>query len=457
MEERQPHTTALIKDTLSTLRSRRMVETKLIRITELARTNPEIRFTSLFHYMDKELLLECHKELDGNKAIGIDEVTKAEYGENLSQNIDNLVERLKKMSYRPLPVKRVYIPKGDGKEKRPLGIACYEDKIVQQGLNKILQAIFEPIFLDCSFGFRPKLGCHDALKKLNNLIEKSKISYVVDADIKGFFNNVSHEWLMKFVEHKIADTNIIRLIKRFLKAGIMENGTWEASESGTPQGSIISPVLGNLYLHYVLDLWFDKVVKKNSRGQASIVRYADDTVFCFQYKDDAEKFYASFKERLAKFGLEVAENKTKIIEFGRFAEENRDRKGLGKPETFDFLGFTHYCGKSRQGKFRVKRKTCKKKFKAKVKEFTHWMKANRHNSMNEIFKQVKLKLTGHYRYYGVTDNSRMITKYLFEVTRIIFKWMNRRSQKRSFDYERFNKYLKVNPLPKPKIYVNIYG
>lgn len=429
----------------------------MMRITELSRTNPEIRFTSLYHYMGKELLLECHKELDGNKAIGIDKVTKAEYGENLTQNIENLVERLKRMGYRPMPVKRVYIPKGDGKEKRPLGIACYEDKIVQQGLNKILQAIFEPIFLECSFGFRPKLGCHDALRKLNNVIVKDKINYVVDADIKGFFNNVSHDWLMKFVEHKVADTNIIRLIKRFLEAGIMEGSTWEASESGTPQGSIISPVLGNLYLHYVIDLWFEKVVKKCSKGQAAMVRYADDAVFCFQYKDEAEKFYKSLKERLAKFGLEIAENKTKIIEFGRFAEGNREKKGLGKPETFDFLGFTHYCGKSKQGMFRVKRKTCKKKFKAKIKEFTQWMKANRHERMRETFKKVKVKLVGHYRYYGVTDNYRMLAKYLAEVKKIIYKWLNRRSQKRSFDYEKFNKYLKVNPLPAPKIYVKLYG
>jgi group II intron reverse transcriptase/maturase len=434
-----------------------MVETKLVRIAEMARTMPKIRFTSLYHYLNEELLLECHREMDGKKAKGVDGVTKDDYEENITRNIEGLVERLKTMSYRPSPVKRVYIPKGDGKDKRPLGIVCYEDKIVEQGLNKILQAVFEPIFLDCSYGFRPNRGCHDAIKKLNSLIEKGKISYIVDADIKGFFNNVSHEWLIKFVEHKIADANVVRLIKRFLKAGIVEGGSWEASETGTPQGSIISPTLGNLYLHYTLDLWFNKMVVPTSRGQASMVRYADDAVFCFQYKDDAERFYAALKERLAKFGLEVAENKTKIIEFGRFAEENRKRRGLGKPETFDFLGFTHYCSKSRQGKFRVKRKTSRKKYKAKVKEFAQWMKANRHEKIHEIFKQVRLKLIGHYRYYGITDNSRMLSKYLYEVTKIIFKWMNRRSQKRSLDYERFNKYLRVNPLSAPKIYVNIYG
>jgi len=433
------------------------VETKLVRIAEMARTNPGIRFTSLYHYLNEELLLECHSEMDGNKAIGIDGVTKGKYEENLKQNIEDLVKKLKTMSYRPLPVKRVYIPKGNGREKRPLGIVCYEDKIVEQGLNKILQAVFEPIFLDCSFGFRPKRGCHDALKKLNSLIEKNKVSYIVDADIKGFFNNVSHEWLIKFVEHKIADTNVIRLIKRLLKAGIIEEGSWKASEAGTPQGSIISPVLGNLYLHYTLDLWFDKVVTHTSRGQASMVRYADDAIFCFQYKDDAERFYTALKVRIAKFELEIAENKTKIIEFGRFAEENRARRGLGKPETFDFLGFTHYCDKSRQGKFRVKHKTSRKKFKTKVKEFTQWMKDNRHGNIHEIFNQVKVKLIGHYKYYGITDNSRMLSKYLFEVTKIIFKWLNRRSQKRSFDYGKFNKYLRVNPLPAPKIYVNIYG
>ena len=281
---------------------------------------------------------------------------------------------------------------------------------------------------------------------------------MVDADIKGFFNNVDHRWLIKFIGHRIADPNIKRLIVKYLKAGTMENEEWEPTELGTPQGSIISPVLANIYLHYALDLWFERIVKKSCKGQAELVRYADDFVCCFQYKEDAHKFYNSLIKRLAKFNLEVDEDKTKIIMFGRFAEENCRKMGLGKPETFDFLGFTHYCSKSKQGKFRVKRKTSMKKFKAKIKEFKQWIKAVRNlHDTKDIFDKVRAKLLGHYRYYGVTDNSKMVSSFRHNVLRILFKWLNRRSQRKSFEYNKFNLYLKVNPLPNPKIYVNIYG
>lgn len=238
------------------------METKLVRIAEIARKNPKERFTSLYHHLNNEMLIKCHKELSGNKATGIDEVTKAEYAENLEENINNLVERLKRHSYKPQAVKRVYIPKGDGKSKRPLGIPSYEDKIVQMALNKILQAIYEADFMEFSYGFRPDKSCHTAIKRLNNIIETGKISYVVDADIKGFFNNVNHEWMIKFLELRIGDPNIIKLINKFLKTGMIEKGVMEATELGTPQGSIISPTLANIYLHYVLDLWFERIIKK---------------------------------------------------------------------------------------------------------------------------------------------------------------------------------------------------
>jgi group II intron reverse transcriptase/maturase len=451
------HVIDLVKETFATLRGRIMMETELIRIAEIARTNPSLRFTSLYHYLNREMLLQCHNELDGKKAKGIDGISKSEYEQNLLGNIDNLVERLKTHSYKPKPVKRVYIPKGTGNEKRPLGIGCYEDKIVELALSKILQAVFEPNFLEFSYGFRFKTGCHDAIRGLNNIIGREKCSYVVDADIKGFFCNADHEWITKFLEHRIVDPNIIRLVVRFLKAGIMEDCIIKVEEFGMPQGSGISPILSNIYLHYVLDLWFEKIVMKQSRGQASIVRFVDDFVCCFQYKDDAEKFYTSLKLRLQKFKLEIAENKTKIIEFGRFAESNRKRRKMGKPETFDFLGFTHYCSKSKSGKFRVKRKTSNKKFKAKIKDFSMWIKRNRHKSISEIFNIVAAKLRGHYRYYGITDNSTMIEKYRVEVIKLIFKWLNRRSQRRSFTSDKFNNYLKHNILPRPKIYVNIYS
>lgn len=451
------HVIDLIKETFSTPRGRIMMETELVRIAEIARTNPSLRFTSLYHYLNREMLLQCHNELDGKKAKGIDGISKSEYEQNLLENIDNLVERLKMHSYKPKPVKRVYIPKGTGEEMRPLGIGCYEDKIVERALSKILQAVFEPNFLEFSYGFRFKTGCHDAIRGLNNIIEREKCNYIVDADIKGFFSNADHKWITKFLEHRMADPNIIRLVVRFLKAGVMEDCTIEVEEFGMPQGSGISPILSNIYLHYVLDLWFEKSIKRQTSGQARILRYVDDFVCCFQYKEDAEKFYTSLKLRLQKFKLEIAENKTKIIEFGRFAENNRKRRKQGKPETFDFLGFTHYCSRSKSGKFRVKRKTSNKKFKAKVKDFSMWIKRNRHKPISEIFNIVAAKLRGHYRYYGITDNSTMIEKFRVEIIKLIFKWLNRRSQRRSFTFEKFNNCLKYNFLPRPKIYVSIYS
>lgn len=432
------------------------METKLARIAEIASTEPVERFTSLYHHINEEMLKECHYEMAGNKAPGIDEITKAEYEANITQNLHDLVEKLKQKSYRPQAVRRTYIPKGDGKTKRPLGIPAYEDKLVQLALTKILEAIYEQDFLEFSYGFRPNKSCHDALKELNHIIEKDKISYVVDADIRGFFEHVNHKWLTKFLEHRIADPNIKRLVVRFLKAGIIEKGYWEPSMEGTPQGGNVSPLLANIYLHYVLDLWFEKVVKKNCRGEAKIIRYCDDFVCCFQYKDEAEKFYRALVKRLSKFGLEIAEEKSKIIQFGRFAQNNCSKRGKGKPETFDFLGFTHYCSQSRRGRFRVKRKTSKKKLKAKIQAFKEWIKASRHFDKEYIWQIVKLKLIGHYRYYGITDNTRMLEKFKYEITKLLYKWLNRRSQKQSFNYDKFNRYLYYHPLPDPKIYVSIY-
>lgn len=427
--------------------------TKLERIAHVAVEKPKERFTSLYHLLNNEMFNLCHKEMDGKKTAGIDSVSKKDYEENKTENIANLVERLRRHGYIPQPARRVYIPKGDG-QVRPLGIAAYEDKLVQAGLSKILNAIYEQDFMDFSYGFRPRRNCHDALRKIHRVIQKGSINYVVDADIKGFFDNVDHELLIKFLEHRIADPNIIRLIKRLLKAGIMDGGLFVETNKGTPQ---VSPILANIYLHYVLDLWFEKVVKKYSKGQAEVIRYADDFVGCFQYREDAEKFYKALQERLRKFGLEVAVDKTKIIEFGRYAEEQSKRKGT-KPETFDFLGFTHYCSKDRIGKrFRVKRKTSRKKFRKKVKDFKVWLRAAKDKmNIHEIFDKVKRKLIGHYQYYGITDNSREIWRYRSAVIKLLFKWLNRRSQRRSFCWEKFDKYLDLNPLPTPKIYASIF-
>lgn len=451
------HVTALVKETLTTHRGREQMETKLARIREISKQKPDEVFTSLFHLLNEEMLLKCHSELDRNKAAGIDRTTKEEYAENLEGNITELVERLKEKSYRPQPVRRVYIPKGNGK-MRPLGIPAYEDKITQKGLSKVLEAIYEPIFLDLTYGYRPGRNCHDALKELNRIIEKGKTNYVVEADIRGFFDHVDHDWLMKFIELKIKDPNIKRYIVRFLKAGIMEEGKFLESDEGTPQGGIISPILANIYLHYVLDLWFSKAVKKQCKGQAEMVRFADDFVCCFQYKEEAERFHKSLKMRLAKFNLEVAEEKTRVLLFGRYAKDMCRKMGIDSTPTFDFLGFTHYCGKSRHGKFRVKRKTAAKKFREKTKAFRDWIKKVRHNKVDNIMKKINAKLIGHYRYYGITDNREMLRKFRQQVVMNLFKWLNRRSQRLSFNFERFQEWiLKRYKLPYPRIYVNIYG
>lgn len=433
------------------------METKLAKISEIAKDKPKERFTSLYHLLNREMLFQCHYELEADKASGVDEVTKEEYERNIVENIINLVERLKNHSYKPQPVKRIYIAKENGKQ-RPLGIPAYEDKIVQLGLKKILEAIYEPYFMDFSYGFRPKRKCHDALRELNRIIVKEKVNYIVDADIRSFFDKVDHGWLMEFVNHRIADPNIKGLLVKFLKAGIMEEGNLIESEQGTPQGAVISPVLANIYLHYVLDLWFEKIVKKELRGCTDMVRFADDFVCCFQYEHEAERFYKGLKQRLDKFRLEMAEEKSKIIMFGRFAERDRRLAGSGKPETFDFLGFTHYCGKSQNGKFRVKRKTSKKKLRQKIGAFKEWIKSVRNKcTIHEIFKIVRSKLIGHYRYYGITDNSPMINVFRRRVVALLFKWLNRRSQRRSFNFDQFEKFLKKNPLPTPRIYVSIFG
>jgi group II intron reverse transcriptase/maturase len=432
------------------------VETKLLRIAEVAKKDPEMKFTSLVHLLNEETLKQCHFELPNNKATGVNQTTKEEYGENLEENISNLVLRMKKNGYKPAPVRRTYIGKPGTNKKRPLGIPEHEDKMVQRGIAKILNAIYEQDFLDSSFGFRPNRNCHDALKILNRYIEKRYINFIVDADIKGFFDNVDHKWMMEFLNHRISDPNLLRLIARFLKGGYMEQGKIYNTDFGTPQGGVISPILANVYLHYVLDLWFEKTVRKQCKGQAYIVRYADDFVCCFQYEEDAHNFYKALIMRLGMFNLEIAEDKTKIIPFGRFAEENCKRKGNGKPSTFDFLGFTHYCSKSQDGRFRVKRKTSSKKIRAKLKECKEWLKANRTINIHVVKDRLNRSLKGYYNYYCITDNTPHVRNFLDKVQTLFFKWMNRRSQRKSFTWDKLILFLRRYPFPTPKVKVNIY-
>ena len=431
-----------------------MMGTKLERISQLSSENPDMVFSSIGHLINKELLRQCHEEMDGDKAVGIDGVTKENYGMELDENLDRLVERLKNRAYKPQPARRVEIPKDNGKT-RPLSIYCYEDKLVQDALKRVLEAVFEPHFYDEMMGFRPNRGCHTAIQKLNVVLEERPTNYVLDADIKGYFQHINHEWAVKFIESRIKDPNITRLVKRMLKAGIMVDLQYKETEEGSGQGSICSPIIANIYMHYVLLWWFKEKVQPTLRGYSGIINYADDFVVCFQYKDDAERFYERLKHRMKYFGLELEEKKSRLIEFGRFAEDNCKRQGK-KPETFDFLGFTHYCSKSRNGKFRVKRKTSKKKFAKKCKEVHRWIGRMRTMELAEIIKKLNQMLVGYYHYYGITDNSRKISDFRFRVIKSLFFWLNRRSQKNSYTWEEFSKMLRMYPLAQPRIYVSVY-
>jgi len=431
------------------------VPTKLQRIAEKASTDKDCQFTSLYHLMNKELLLECFTQLKGKAASGIDNITKDQYGINLDVNLDNLVERLHNMAYRPQPVLRIYIPKAGSQRKRPLGIPTLEDKLVQAGLVRILQAIYEQDFLNDSYGFRPLRSCHDALRALSETVENQPIHYLVEADIKGFFDNVDQEQLMQFISHRIADKRILRLIQRFLKAGIQEDGQHKASETGTPQGGVISPLLANIYLHYTLDLWFEKCIKEKCQGYARLIRYADDYVVCFQIEAEAKHFKEAMEIRLKQFNLEVAPEKTQLFEFGHFAQSKAKSRGE-RPATFDFLGFTHYNSRSRDGKrYRMKRKTVSKRLIAKVVAYKEWLKANRTLPTKQIMKTTAAKLRGHFSYYGVTDNSKCLQSFAYWVTKTLYKWLNRRGKRGCYTWEKFNKLLKLYPLPSPRIKVNL--
>lgn len=430
------------------------METEMKRIAEIAKNHKKLQ--TLVHHINVDNLREKHRLALANKASGVDGITKAKYEENLEENLSDLIARMKRQAYKPQFVRRVYIPKEGSSEKRGLGIPAYEDKLVQSIMADVLTAIYEEKFLDFSYGFRPKRSCHDAIKKLGKIIEKKKVNYVVDADIKGFFDNVDHEWMMKFLENDIEDNNFLRIIKRFLKAGIMEDGKYIRTDAGTPQGGVISPILANVYLHYVLDLWFEKVVAKQCRGEAYIIRYADDFVCCFQYQTEAELFYQSLKERLNKFGLSLAEDKSKIIEFGRFAERDRNNRGEGKPNTFDFLGFTHYCSKSKARWFRVKRKTSKKKQKSKIAKMKIWLRERMHAPLDQTIKTLNRKLIGHYNYYGITDNSRCIQSFHYIAVKELFRVLRRRTQKNKINWDKYKEILKHLPIAPPRIRVNIY-
>jgi group II intron reverse transcriptase/maturase len=409
--------------------------------------------------MDAELLRGCFMRLRGDAAAGIDGMTKAAYAAHLEDNLARLVTRLHRMSYIPQPVRRVYIPKPGSDKQRPLGIPALEDKLVQAGLVRILEQICEQDFIEDSYGFRPGRGCHDALRALSETVESGKTEWIVEADIKGFFDNVQHDWLMRFLEHRIGDKRVCRMVKRFLKAGVFEEGQVRDSEDGTPQGGVISPVLANIYLHYALDLWFERVFRKDCTGPARLIRYADDFVACFATQADAERFRRDLTDRLAHFGLEVEPTKTKVLAFGPHAAQRARQEGKSKPETFDFLGLTHYCGRTRDAKrFRMKRVTARKKFRAKLAALGQWLQDNRAKLRTPaLWDKFREKLRGHYAYYGVTDNSPGICRFYYEAKRLLFKWLNRRSQRHSMTWEQFDLMDQRFALPRPRIGVSMFA
>lgn len=391
------------------------------------------------HHITVDHLRDSFKSLNRDAAPGVDDVTWQQYGEQLEDRLPELHERVHSGKFKAMPSKRIWIPKPDGRQ-RPIGITVLEDKIVQQAVVKVLNQIYEEDFLGFSYGFRPERSQHNALDAIWVGITQRKVSWVLDADICGFFDAIDHEWLMKFVEHRIADPRLLRLIRKWLRAGVSEEGEWSKTMVGTPQGAVISPLLANIYLHYVLDLWVNKWREK-ARGDVIIVRYADDWITGFQYRDEANRFLAELEARLAKFGLKLHQEKTRLIEFGRFAADNRQKRGEGKPETFEFLGFVHICGKTRKNKkFTVRRKTIAKRLRSKVKKLRKDMMKRRHIPVPEQGKWLRSVVIGHLNYFAVPGNKRSIDCFRTEVIRGWFHALRRRSHKaRNMTWERFKR------------------
>ena len=430
--------------------------TDLKRIGEKARKEPWLVFNNLYHHIsDVDNLRDCYETLEANKATGIDGVDKEEYGKRLEENLGELSQKLKDMAYRPEPKRRAYIPKPGSAKGRPLGISNLEDKIVESATKRALEPIYEAMFEPSSYGYRPGRSPHMCVDELSRTIQQKKVSHILEADIKTYFDKVEHEWLIKFLRHRIGDERVIRLIIRMLKGGIMEDGLVKATEEGTPQGSILSPLLSNIYLHYVLDLWFEKKVKKYLRGEAYLFRFADDFVICFQYRGEAEAFHNWLADRFEGFGLQLAVEKTQRIKFGRFAREDAARRNE-KPKDFTFLGFTFYCGKTRNGEFKVKRKTSRKKLALSLQRFTEWAKKSRRVLKKKaMIKNAKTRINGHLQYYAITDNLDRCSYYIHCTRRILFKWLNRKSQRKAYTWAKFHEVLTEMEWPKPRIYKDL--
>ena len=422
----------------------------LHRVREAAKKEKRLQFTALLHHVSVALLLDSFYALKREAAPGVDGMTWKEYETDLDKRLEDLHSRVHRGAYRALPSKRAYIPKTDGRQ-RPLGIAALEDKIVQHAVGTVLNQIYEEDFLGFSYGFRPGRSQHDALDALWVGIMRKKVSWVLDADIRDFFGSISHEWMVKFLQHRIADRRILRLIKKWLRAGVSEDGEWSKTEVGTPQGSVISPLLANVYLHYVFDLWVQQWRKHRATGEVIVVRYADDSVLGFQYRTDAERFLQDWRERLRKFELELHPDKTRLIEFGRFAAASRKQRGAGKPETFDFLGFTHICGQSRKnGKFLVLRKTVRKRLFAKLKELKEELRRRWHEPVAELGQWLRSVVQGYFNYHAVPGNFASLNRFRQEVSKRWFCALRRRGQKHPITWTQLDPLIK-RWLPNPKI------
>jgi RNA-directed DNA polymerase len=429
--------------------SRVSVSQALERIRKVARERKKERFTALFHQISIDLLEEAFFDLKENAAPGVDRLTWQDYEADLEGNLEDLHDRVQRGAYRALPSRRVYIPKPDGRQ-RPLAVAALEDKIVQRAVVALLNAIYEEDFLGVSYGFRPGRGTHDALDALCVGIDGRKVSYILDADIRSFFDEINQEWLIRFLEHRVGDRRIIRLIQKWLKAGVMEDGVVTVSDRGTGQGAVISPLLANIYLHYTLDLWAVRWRRREATGDMIFVRYADDFIVGFQHESDARRFLDEMRERLREFALSLHPEKTRLIEFGRFAAERRQRRGLGKPETFNFLGFTFICGKTRKGQFQIKRKTRRDRMRAKLRMVQEEMWRRMHQPIAVQGKWLWYVVNGYFNYHAVPTNFRALVAFRSEIARRWRRVLTRRSERAKLNWKEMNRLLD-DWLPKPRI------
>lgn len=429
-----------------------IVTTRLERIAKLARESPQMTLTTLAHHIDIDWLHEAYRRTRKDGATGVDRQTAQEYAQNLEGNLRSLLERFKSGTYRAPPVRRVHIPKGTGTETRPIGIPTFEDKVLQRAVAMIFEAVYEQDFLDCSYGFRRRRSAHQALDALWRTATRTAGAWVLELDIRKFFDALDHKHLREILRHRILDGVLLRLIDKWLKAGVLEDGAITHPDSGSPQGGVISPILANIYLHEVLDVWFEQQIKPLLSGRATLIRYADDAVLLFTHEQDAKRVMAVLPKRFGKYGLSLHPDKTRLIEFRRPDVRPKPFKDAGaRPGTFDFLGFRHYWGRSLKGKWTVKRKTAGDRFRRALKKVSEWCRIHRHDKVGLQQQTLAQKLRGHFEYYGITGNIDALSRFVFEATRVWRKWLNRRSQRAHMNWERMNRLLKRYPLPQPRI------